>query len=100
MSFNQARSSHKSVHDKARGMFKEASRQRYNLEKKDKEHELTHHKDVITKLLNEKYTWVEDIHESDHYIVRMFKEQTHDAVEVPFYYETNYVELKSLWQEE
>jgi hypothetical protein len=100
MSFNQSRSSHKSVHDKSRGMFREASRQRYNLEKKDKEHEFSHHKEVIEKLLNERYEWIEDLHEGDHYLVRLHQNSSKDTVEVPFYYETNYTELKGIWQTE
>ena len=100
MSFNESRSSHQSVHDKGRSMLKETSRKRFLLERKELQHEMSTHKTEILHLMNDKYEWVEDLFEKDHYTVRFRQPQSKDVVEVPFFYESNYNTLKDIWQNE
>lgn len=88
------------MHDKARGMVKETSRIRFMEEQKDREHELTHHRTEIHKLLNEHYQYLTTERRKNGYMVKFQNPETHKMQKLMFQFETNLRELEEEWNAE
>jgi len=85
------------MHDKSRGMIKETSRKNFLDEKKEMEHELSHNKEVLSKLLNEHYTYKTTSRHRGHYVVKFQHPETHRMERLNFYYEPNLKSLEKQW---
>ena len=83
------------MHDKARGMLREKSKDRYLHEKKEMEHELQQNRETIEKALNENYHFVKET-TSHHSKVVHFTDDN-KVIKVRFDYEDNFVKLHELW---
>lgn len=86
------------MHDKSRGMINERSRDRFIHEKKDLEHELTHHKTEIQKLLNEHYTYHSTQRRRNGYVVKFQDPTDHHMEKLTFQFETNLKTLEKMWE--
>jgi len=85
------------MHDKSRGMVKESSRERFMEEQREMAHELAHHKDAITKLMNDRYVATSTARYRNQYVVKFQHPDTHKMEKLTFHYEANYTELEQLW---
>jgi len=88
------------MHDKGKSTLRESSKERFMDEKKEMEHELSHNKEVITKLLNEHYTYKTTSKHRGHYVVKFQHPSTHKMEKLNFLFEPNLRTLESIWQEE
>ena len=88
------------MHDKSRAMIKETSRERFLEEKKEMEHELSHNKETLTKLLNDHYTYKTTSRSRGQYIVKFQHPTTHKMAKLNFNYEPNYRELETIWHQD
>ncbi len=83
--------------DKDKKMFRESSKERYEIEKKETEKECHDNKIEIEKLLNEGFEYYDTkVEHGINYAV--FKEKGKDNFrELKFEYEENYSHLKDMW---
>lgn len=88
------------MHDKSRGMIREKSRDRFMEERKEMEHELSHHRDAITKLINDRYTVTGTTEYRGQFVVKFQHPESHKMEKLTFHYEPNFKELETLWNEE
>jgi len=88
------------MHDKSRGMLRERSKDRFMEEKKEMEHELSHHREVIRKLMNDRYTVTGTSRYRGQFVVKFQHPETHKMERITFHYEPNYNQLEELWQTE
>jgi len=87
------------MHDKSRGMLRESARERFMGERKEMEHELSHHKTEIVKLLNDEYTYLETTRYRGQYVVKFQHPDTHRMQKLTFHYEPNLKQLENMWNE-
>lgn len=85
------------MHDKSRGMVKEASRDRFMEEKKEMEHELAHNKTMVTKLMNENFIYESTSKRRGGYVVKFQNPETHKLEKLTFQYEPNLKSLETEW---
>jgi hypothetical protein len=85
------------MHDKSRGMVKESSRDRFMEEQKEMAHELSHHKNELTKLMNDDYSFTSSSRYRGQYVVKFQHPTTHNTKKLTFHYEPNFKELEQLW---
>ena len=85
------------MHDKSRGMIRESARERFMGERKEMEHELSHHKTEIVKLLNDEYTYLETTRYRGQYVVKFQHPDTHRMQKLTFLYENNLKQLENMW---
>lgn len=88
------------MHDRSSGMVREKARERYMEERKEMEHELSHHKSEVVKLLNDDYAYKETTHYRGQYVVKFQHPDTHRMEKLTFHYEPNLKELESMWTQE
>ena len=86
------------MHDKSRGMIKETSRDKFLDEKKEMEHELSHNKETVTKLLNEHYTYKTTSRTRGQYVVKFQHPESHKMERLNFNFEPNLKTLENMWQ--
>lgn len=87
------------MHDRSSGMVRESARERFMGERKEMEHELSHHKTEIVKLLNDEYTYLETTRYRGQYVVKFQHPDTHRMQKLTFHYEPNLKQLESMWNE-
>ncbi len=85
------------MHDKSSGMVREKARERFMGEKKEMEHELTHHKTEIMKLMNDDYSYMETSKYRGQYVVKFQHPDTHRMQKLTFHYEPNLKQLETMW---
>lgn len=85
------------MHDRSRGMVREKSRARYMEEKKEMEHELSNHREEITKLLNEDFRHFETSRYRGQYVVKFQHPDTKRIQKLTFHFEPNFSELEPMW---
>lgn len=88
------------MHDKSSGMIRERSRDRFVEEKKEMEHELSHHKEAISKLLNDRYTVLGVAKYRGQHVVKFQHPTSHRVEKLTFNFEPNYNALENMWQRE
>jgi hypothetical protein len=88
------------MHDRSRGMVKETSRDRFMEERKEMEHELSHHREAIHKLMNDRYAVTGTSLYRGQYVVKFQHPESHKMEKLTFHYEPNFKELEQLWQTE
>lgn len=88
------------MHDKSRGMVRETSRERFTEEKKEMEHELSHHRESVTKLMNDHYTVLGIAEYRGQHVVKFQHPDTNRMEKLTFHYETNYNALQNMWKAE
>ncbi len=87
------------MHDKSRGMVREKSRTRFMEEKKEMEHELTHHREQVVKLLNDDFAHFQTSRYRGQYVVKFQHPDNKRIEKLTFHFEPNYKQLEELWTE-
>lgn len=87
------------LHDKARGMVKERSRDNFLREKKEMEHELNTTHDEIMKAMNDRYEY--DMTKEKHGTreVTFFNRLNNHKKRFTIEFEENYNKLRNLWED-
>ncbi len=87
----------KPVHNKARGMVKESSRERFMHEQKEIEHEFNENKTTIMKLMNDRFTYYDTRKQKNDWVIRFQNPDDKSMRKVTCHFEANYEHLKPLW---
>lgn len=88
------------MHDKGKATLRESSKERFADEKKEMEHELSKNRTVLTKLLNEHYTYKTTSKQRGQFIVKFQHPTTHKMEKLNFQFEPNLKSLENRWQKE
>ena len=98
MNFRKSTKLSERGHDKARGMVKETAKDRFLNEKKQLEHEYHENKEIIEKLMNEKYDYFGTKEMHSMYYVSFKNSANGDIQELLFQFHDNYSKLKDMWE--
>jgi len=86
------------MHDKSSGMVREKARERFMGEQKEMEHELSHHRETITKLMNDDYAFISTSKHRSQYVVKFQHPDSHKMQKLTFQFEPNLKQLENMWR--
>ena len=85
------------MHDKSRNTIRETTKDRFMTEKKDMEHEYTHNKTQVAKLLNDNFKYESTSKRRGGYVVKFQNPETHKLEKLTFEFESNLKHLEDTW---
>lgn len=86
------------IHDRGKSTLKASSKKRYFLEKKEMDHEFSHHENQVQKLLNENFQHLSTVRRKEGYLVRFEHPNTHEHEQLLFQFESNLKHLEDSWK--
>lgn len=86
-------------HDKGRGMIRERAREQFVREHKEMDHEMIRNRDMVMKLINDGFEYLETERSDNRFDVAFINHRTHQTRHCYFDFEANYTAMMDLWRE-